>query len=200
MALGKQQMIFLTSDTHFYHQNILGYTKRPWASLPEMHEGLIQNYNKEVGTEDEVYFIGDVMMGGKKDMPWRMEAIFNRLNGTKYLVKGNHDKNWEERWFSKHFVWVKDYYELRVNKSTTLILGHYPFLSWHGMGRGAINAHGHCHQNLDQVNLRTRRIDVGVDAMYSNFAPISVDRVLKIMEHRKSEFVDHHGRSETEEL
>ena len=189
-------MIFLTSDTHFYHEKILSYTKRPWKSLPEMHEGLIQNYNKEVSEEDETYFIGDVMMGGKKDMPQRMEQIFNRLNGKKYLVRGNHDRNADQEWFSKHFVWVKDYYELRASKHVMLVLSHYPLLSWHGMGRGTIQTHGHCHSNIDQVNLQTRRIDVGVDAMYSDFAPISVDRILKIMEHRKTEFVDHHGRDE----
>ena len=163
-----------------------------------MNEGLIQRWNEKVSSEDEVFVLGDVMMGGKKDMPERMESIFNRLNGTKYLVKGNHDRNWKEPWFSKHFVWIKDYWELRASKSISLVLSHFPFLSWAGMGYGNIMCAGHAHGNLDQANLKTRRIDVGVDAMYSDFAPISVEQILKVMEDRKLEVVDHHGRADEE--
>jgi len=191
-------MKFFTSDPHYWHANILLYTKRPWTTLSEMHEGLIRNYNAKVGPEDECYFLGDTMMGGKKDMPWRMEHIFTRLNGKKYLIRGNHDKHCREDWFKKHFEWVDNYHELWATKSTAFVLCHYPLYSWHGMARKAINLHGHCHGNVDRANLATRRIDVGVDGMYSNHSPLSMDEILNIMKDRQVQYVDHHMKGDME--
>jgi calcineurin-like phosphoesterase family protein len=193
-------MIYLTSDLHWWHVNILKYTKRPWGSLEEMHEGLIKLYNNIVKEEDEVYFLGDIMMGSRKEMPDRMQKIFSRLPGRKYLLRGNHDyRHSDEQWFYKHFVWVKDIYELKLEGYPMMVLHHFPHYSWHGMGgKNSVDVHGHCHGNIDKANLNTRRIDVGVDAMYSNFAPISVQQIDRIMGNRKPEIVDHHGEQRSE--
>ncbi len=197
-------MIHFTSDPHYWHAHdrggILQYTKRPWKTIEEMHEGLIANYAAVVKPEDEVYFLGDIMMGSRKEMPDRMEKIFSRLSGKKYLIRGNHDYGKsEEPWFAKHFEWVKDLFELKVKGYPMMVLHHFPHYSWHGMGRGSIAVHGHCHGSIDQVNLNTRRIDIGVDAMYSNFSPISIDRIAEIMKDRKVEVVDHHRPHENAE-
>ncbi len=196
-------MIFFTSDLHFWHNNILHYTKRSKELIPgrtivtveDMNERIIEMYNARVAPyTDEVYFLGDIMMGGGKDMPDRMQRIFSRLNGKKYLIKGNHDyKYCDQPWFSKHFEWVKDIHEFKMKGYPMMVLHHFPHYSWHGMGRDAIMVHGHCHGNIDKANLKTRRIDVGIDAMYSNYAPLSVDEICRIMKERKTELVDHHG-------
>lgn len=81
-------MIYFTSDTHFNHVNILGYCKRPWPNLEEMNEGLIDNWNKVVKPTDHVWHLGDFAMGQKV----LHKAIFDRLNGVKSLVRGNHDQ------------------------------------------------------------------------------------------------------------
>ncbi len=196
-------MIHFTSDLHYWHNNILHYTNRAKdlragssvVTLEDMHEALIALYNAKVAPyTDEVYFLGDIMMGGGSDMPLRMEKIFSRLNGKKYLIKGNHDYKYADQpWFSKHFEWVKDVHELKVKGYPMMVLCHFPMFSWHGMGRNSIMVHGHCHGNIDKANLATRRIDVGVDGMYSNYAPLSIDEVTRIMKDRKVELVDHHG-------
>jgi len=80
-------MIFFTSDTHFNHANILRYCPRPWSTVEEMNEGLIQNWNSVVGQEDTVYHLGDFAMGDRSKVP----EILSRLNGRIILVRGNHD-------------------------------------------------------------------------------------------------------------
>ncbi len=79
--------IFFTSDLHFGHENIIKYCNRPFASVPEMNEGLIANWNAVVAPEDVVYLLGDFSMGAKDNVFLR-----KRLNGKVILVKGNHDK------------------------------------------------------------------------------------------------------------
>lgn len=79
--------IFFTSDTHFGHANIIKYCNRPFASVEEMNEGIIQKWNAVVSPGDVVYHLGDFAMGHKDNV-----NIRKRLNGKVILVKGNHDK------------------------------------------------------------------------------------------------------------
>jgi calcineurin-like phosphoesterase family protein len=80
-------MIFFTSDTHFGHQNILKYCLRPYSSIEEMQEALITNWNSRVSNDDTVYHLGDFSFHERY-----VESIVPRLNGTKILLLGNHDK------------------------------------------------------------------------------------------------------------
>jgi calcineurin-like phosphoesterase family protein len=194
--------IWTTSDLHFDHKNILQYTKRTehWQTIEEMNEGLIERHNSVVKPGDSVYFIGDIIFGQHKTLPERMESYFSRMNGQKFLVKGNHDHNHKEEWFKKHFVWIRDYYELRVDdkdaangRFNKLVLCHFPLYSWHGMGQGWWHIHGHCHGSIDVVNRETTRLDVGVDAEFSNLTPLSYEQIKEIMSKKTVKTVDHHG-------
>lgn len=80
--------IFVTSDTHFNHKNIIEYCNRPFSSVEEMNETLIKNWNSVVSKDDTVFFLGDFCLGQR-------EAIINfcsQLNGHKILIMGNHDR------------------------------------------------------------------------------------------------------------
>lgn len=82
-------MILFTSDTHFGHAAIIGYCKRPFASLEDMDRTMIQNWNAIVDPDDTVYHLGDFAMG-------RFEAAAayrKALNGRIVLVLGNHDRS-----------------------------------------------------------------------------------------------------------
>ena len=88
---------FFTSDHHFNHSNILTYCARPWATVEEMNEGLIKNWNETVGSYDTVYHLGDFAMGNRKLIP----EILSRLNGRIILVRGNHDFSNSLKYFSE---------------------------------------------------------------------------------------------------
>lgn len=79
---------YFTSDTHFSHGNILRYSKRPFVTIQEMGETLIQRWNSVVHANDTVYHIGDFVFGNYKQ--W--ESILKRLKGNIILIQGNHDR------------------------------------------------------------------------------------------------------------
>ena len=85
---------FFTSDQHFGHANILKYESknrinqwgRPFRSVDEMDEYLIDRWNESVNHTDEVYVLGDFSF--KRSF---MEEYLPLLNGRKFLIVGNHD-------------------------------------------------------------------------------------------------------------
>lgn len=81
--------IFVTSDCPYSHQNILKYEpNRPGSNVDEMNEILFDNWNSVVSSCDEVYILGDFAMGLRTRVP----EYWNRLNGRKHLIFGNHDQ------------------------------------------------------------------------------------------------------------
>jgi calcineurin-like phosphoesterase family protein len=159
--------IFFTSDTHFGHGGALGLYRRPFASVAAMNEGLIERWNVTVGPEDLVWHLGDFAIR----QPAAVAAeLLARLQGRKHLVTGNNDPEAT----TAHEAWesVQPYVEVTVD-GTSLVLCHYPFRSWRGMGKGWINLHGHCHGRLKP---QSRQFDVGVDVW--DFRPISLREIL----------------------
>ena len=156
--------IFFTSDTH---GGALGLYRRPFASVAAMNEGLIERWNQKVGPDDEVWHLGDFAIR----QPAAVAAeLLARLHGRKHLVTGNNDPTATtalEAWES-----VQPYVELIVEE-VSMVLCHYPFRSWRGMGKGWINLHGHCHGRLKP---QPRQFDVGVDVW--DFRPISLREIL----------------------
>lgn len=78
-----------TSDTHYGHKSILEYSNRPFISIWQMETELIERYNSKVGPSDTVLWVGDCFFCNKSDA----KKIMDRLNGTKIVVLGNHDRN-----------------------------------------------------------------------------------------------------------
>lgn len=55
-------MIYFTADVHFYHDNIIHLANRPYRNCKEMNEALVENWNRRICVNDEVYILGDVTM------------------------------------------------------------------------------------------------------------------------------------------
>lgn len=136
--------IYVVSDTHFNHANILkftgedGKTFRNFRDVHEMNETMIENWNKVVTPQDKVYHLGDVFFGNEKEA----EVILSRLNGKKRLIVGNHDHLKSpvlHKYFQKIYMW-------RIFKEYGLLLTHVPVHEGSIRG-GGINVHGHIHQN-----------------------------------------------------
>ncbi len=78
--------VFWTSDLHFSHANVIRYCSRPFATVEEMNEALVRNWNEVVGPEDTVYCLGDFSLSFSA-----AQLFSKRLMGKKKLVPGNHD-------------------------------------------------------------------------------------------------------------
>jgi len=161
-------MIFFTSDTHFDHRNILLYAKRPWATLEEMNEGLIANWNAVVGKGDTVYHLGD--------FAFKRHAYFaSRLNGQIVLIEGSHDNMTAKD--RKSFAWVGPMHV--VHGDPDIILCHYAMRVWPRSHYGTWHLFGHSHGNLPPWG---KSFDVGVDAWGLGYAPLSLATVAREME------------------
>lgn len=174
--------IWFTSDHHFGHKNVIPYSVRPFASVTEMDEHMITQWNTCVQPEDDVYHLGDI---GLCAVP-KLKEILKRLNGKIFLIRGNHEKSGEA--CAERFEWIKDYYELQVPDAEAyegkrlIVLFHYAMRVWNASHYGSWHLYGHSHGQLpdDETSLS---FDVGVDC--HGFAPISYDQVKETMAGKK---------------
>lgn len=177
----KVDEVFFTSDTHFSHKNLLKYTSRPFATIEEMNEGLIANWNAVVKPTDTVIHCGDFAFAGKTFI----RETVAKLNGSIILIKGNHDEKPPEDAFEA----IHQYFECRIGEQDIACL-HYPMESWNRMHYGTWHLHGHCHGSL-KINENLKRMDVGIDC-HPECRPFSFMEISMVMENRRFVAVDHH--------
>jgi len=156
--------LFFSADSHFQHTNIIKYCNRPFSSVEEMNEKLIQYWNETISDDDIVFHLGDFAFCG----PTKVREIKEQLNGKIVLIKGNHDYDSTLKLFDNVFD------QLLLNLNGDLVyLNHYPFLTFAGPTHYQL--HGHIHlckgKNIDKYNLNSNQYDVGVDL--NNYSPIS---------------------------
>ena len=167
--------IFFTSDTHFGHAGALTLYRRPFTSVEEMDQAMLDGWNRVVGEKDEVWHLGDFAIPPKRGLRGPEKAsymtdLLGQLNGQKHLVIGNNDPPWVAAladWSS-----VQDYREMEV-EGAYLVLCHYPFRTWNRMAKGALNLHGHSHGRLKAM---PRQFDVGVDVQ--GFRPVTLGELV----------------------
>jgi calcineurin-like phosphoesterase family protein len=163
--------IFLISDTHFGHGNILnfkdkeGNAVRPFSSVEEMDETLIENWNKVVKPSDKIYHLGDV------SIPRKGLDCLARCNGDKILIRGNHDI-FKLKDYMQYFRDVRGY-----NVIHGFIFSHIPIHS-ESKGRFKANIHGHLHTNKLEDKFY---FNVSVEQI--NYTPINFEEI-------KSNFIE----------
>lgn len=128
-------MIWVISDTHFYHDNIIKFENRP----KDFNEQIIHNWNSLVGHDDTVIHLGDVIFGMNKAE--NLAKIMRRLNGKKILCIGNHDNAEPMSYMDAGFDFVVDYFVLNG-----IAFSHAPLTP---LPEGVTkNIHGHFHRGV----------------------------------------------------
>lgn len=161
--------IFIISDTHFGHSNILNFQNsdgspvRSFSCVEEMDQHMIDRWNSVVKQSDHVYHLGDVAM----KRPY-LDAV-GKCNGHKRLVRGNHDI-FRTKDYLKYF---DEIYASRVLDGT--IFTHIP-IHPESLGRFAVNVHGHVH-GLPQGTYGPKYYNVSVEVM--DYTPISLEDLKK---------------------
>lgn len=177
--------IFFTSDTHYWHKNILKFcpNTRTGSCVEEMNEILIQRHNEKVSPSSTVYFLGDFSFGTASET----KQILSRLNGYKHLIYGNHDKVIKsDASIIRMFESVQEYRSIHLDKKK-VVLFHYPMREWDQVHRGAYHLYGHVHGGMDST-VWGRSMDVGIDTR-KDMAPWSWEEIdarlsrLPIIEH-----------------
>jgi calcineurin-like phosphoesterase family protein len=161
--------IWFTSDTHYYHANILKFTKRPFTSVEEMNQAFIDWNHANIKDEDTLYNLGDLSFGTFE----QTIDVVKQLKGNLHLILGNHDQVVRKNRgaFAEYFQSIQDMRELIIDKkhkSKNIMLCHYPLRSWNGSNYGTIQLHGHLHGAMEPFG---RSVDVGVDSPWITCKP-----------------------------
>lgn len=165
--------VWVTSDTHFGHNNILSYENRveklKVATVEEHDKELIRRWNAIVGKDDLVLILGDFSFKKSKDT----EELLKELNGDKVLVRGNHDVFLDDKTFDKSlFKAIYDYKETKY-KGQEIALMHYPIQDFKHQSREtkpAVLLFGHIH--TFNVEIPKHSFNVGVDV--NNYYPVDL--------------------------
>ncbi len=161
--------IFVTADTHIDHYNIVLHAKRdqfiyenpnfdpskpiqlkrnyPYKVNLESHnEYIVEKWNNVASKRDQIWILGD--------FAWRNHARWiHRLNGKKYLIRGNHDKMPQEAYRLFQQIEGSHYqysYYTKI-KGQHVMLSHCPYYTWFSSCHGSWNLYGHCHGRKEEV-------------------------------------------------
>lgn len=169
-------MIYYTADLHFGHEASVGKYSRPFLSVSDMDEILIDSWNAKVGEKDTVYIIGDFMSRASVNPAYYLQ----KLKGEKHLVVGNHERFWVHRCdLQRYFKTVNTYAEVK-DGGQRVVMNHFPMVEWWGDRRGSILVYGHVHNRTAEPTFSTLKklknaYNAGVDI--NGFYPVTLDEL-----------------------
>jgi calcineurin-like phosphoesterase family protein len=180
---------FFTSDTHFDDPYAIQYFQRPFKSIDEMNEVMVERWNSAVTEHDTVYHVGDFTL----DDIHHFTKWANRLNGTIKILPGSHDHPWLKDFVASEKIQViaplvsVQFPEITGGENPqVIVLCHYSMQVWDRSNQGSWHLFGHSHGKLKGIGLS---FDVGVDC--TEFSPLSLEQVASKMTHQ----VHHSTRS-----
>lgn len=176
---------FYISDWHYGHNNVIAFDNRPFRSIEQMNEALVQRWNSVVEPGDTVYVLGDMFWcNSNLAIP-----ILQKLNGQKFLIKGNHDRCNDGR-FTKQFVKVVEYLEVEDN-GRKVVLCHYPIPCFKNHFYGWYHLYGHVHNSFEANMMehtkylmqelyghKCQMFNVGAMMPWMNYTPRTLDQII----------------------
>lgn len=161
--------IWVISDTHFNHSNILNFKDKQdkkfrgdlFKDISHMNETMIENWNSVIKPEDKVYHLGDVYFGRQDEA----DNILSRLNGKKRLILGNHDDG-KDSVLKKHFQKIMLW---RIFKEFNCLLSHVP-IHRESFRKVDYNVHGHIHE---KPSYGKEYINVSVEQI--SYTPVHIE-------------------------
>ncbi len=178
----KTNRVWFTADTHFFSY---GTARRRGMDVSVMNRAIARSWNRVVSEGDFVYHLGDVLDLSQVSRSRAVELL-DSLNGSVYIVAGNHD--WDVISFLGSLPkTLKVFTALlaRINESVDVYMSHYPHVSWRGSSNGTIHLHGHCHGTLPPG--LSKRLDAGWDVWRR---PISLEEVVDAVRFKPNVGID----------
>lgn len=176
-------MIYFTSDLHLGHNKDFCYAARGFNNIQEHDQTIIKNYNSIVNEEDEVYILGDLMLGENRE---NSLALLSKLKGHKHLILGNHDTKKKVELYQE-FCDIEsfDYATMIKYKKYSIYLSHYPTLCMnYDQGVKVWNFHGHTHSK-EKFSEFGQCYNVALDA--HNMFPVSIENIILDIRAHKEE-------------
>ena len=168
-------MIYFTSDLHLNHEKDFIYKARGFHSINHMNGVLLYNLQTIVQPEDDLWILGDIVLGKFEKAKPLLKLIPGRVH---YLI-GNHDTDRrlslydELEWDCKHYATI-----IKDGK-WNFYLSHYPTLvanyDDNKKPLPLINLYGHTHQKDNFYSNNPYMYHVGVDS--HDCKPISLEQI-----------------------
>ena len=162
------------------HDREFIWKARGYNSIQEMNEDYVYKWNTTVSVEDDVYVLGDLMLGSSENIDY-----LARLNGKIHIVLGNHDTTTREYMY-RELPNVVEIAEVGIRlryKKYHFILTHYPMLTGNlereSLKQMTCNLYGHTHQKTNFYEDRPYMYHVGVDS--HDGYPVLLDKVIEDM-------------------
>lgn len=190
--------IWVTSDQHLQNERIWSVYQndtRPFHSQGEHDAMIIHHWNSVVSPDDLVFVLGDFIMGASENV----ESLLYRLNGTIFLVRGNHDTDNKIELYKQHpdkVISIEDY-NILYYKGKFIVMNHYPVQgdsvkNNHLKNDGWKNAteffgqnyddciylYGHVHGNAPH-EMKNHCYHIGVDT--NNLTPVLLDDIVDML-------------------
>ena len=170
--------IWFTSDLHFNHDRGFIFQPRGFDNVYEMNETIIKNWNEIVNCDDDVYCLGDLMLGNN-DVGL---SCIKQLKGKIHIVRGNHDTDSRMQLYSQcynvveitegqFFKWERYHFYLSHFPTFTSNLEKRDRITEH-----IVNLYGHTHQKDNFYNDIPFMYHVGVDS--HDCKPILIQNIL----------------------
>ena len=181
-------MIYFTSDTHFNHNREFIYIPRGFSSIEEHDNIIIQNFNQIISSDDDLYILGDLMLG---DNIYGLECL-KKLNGKLHVIYGNHCTDVRKELYKTlpNVVEILGYAGMLKYKKWRFYLSHYPTITdnlddiskpWQQVKC----LYGHTHQKTNFYNDNPLMYHVGVDS--HNCYPVSIDQIVEDIKNKFQE-------------
>lgn len=190
-------MNYYIADLHFGHLNIVRHDAnnggKNFISIEEHDNLIIENINKVVTPQDNLYFLGDVSWYSPRETAELLEKIKCK---NKFLIRGNHDRWAKDGRCKKLFQGIYDYKQIEDN-GRQLFLSHRPVMMWDGQHRGTIHLYAHLHNTAEErdfqefVKILDERIKIrdgerykklqayNVGCMLWDYKPVTLDEILE---------------------
>lgn len=177
--------IYVTSDLHFGHDREFIWKVRGYDSVDSMNMDLVSKWNNTVTDEDDVYVLGDLMLG----LPLNIKYI-ELLRGKLHIVLGNHDTKKREEMYKELNNVVEIACAIRLDyKKYHFFMTHYPCLTGNlekeYLRQMTLNLYGHTHQKTNFYEDRPYMYHCGVDS--HDGYPVDLDQVIEDMKAKVNE-------------
>jgi len=166
-----KERIFIFSDAHFDHLNIIRFSHRPFDSKRQMNHEMVRNWNDAV-KDDTVYFLGDLVYGkGRRPI----DFWHKKLSGEKYHLRGNHDTD-----IIEGAIVIPNRYGIQYRNYKFLLMHdpHRPF------GYDGWIIHGDKHNNnlkkYPFINQKNKTVNVCAELV--NYTPLSLEKLISLIE------------------
>lgn len=171
--------IWLTSDLHFGHDREFIWGPRGFNNVHEMNDAIIKNWNATVDAEDDVYVLGDLMLGNNEESI----KMIKQLKGKIHIILGNHDTAPRKALYEECYnvVDVK-YADVIKFNGYTFYLSHYPTMTSNlddekPLKTKIISLCGHSHYTNKFKNMDKGTI-YHVEMECQNNTPISLETII----------------------